>query len=129
MHMHYPNIEKITSFDKEIINRLNQILDTLKIKQKDLAKAIFFSLSEVMTGRKRLTIFPLVNMILQFNININWLLTNEGSMFIENSKNKPLEELVKQQAETIRVQNEIIEILKQRGKVKLLSFIQKLFNK
>lgn len=76
-----------------IKNRLKFLIDTLKISYKDFSKKTgipYTSLQNYIYGSRQPTIENLQKICTQLNVNLNWLLTGEGEMFIQ--KEKPIAE-------------------------------------
>lgn len=75
-----------------IILRLKNLLKELDLNQTEFAKAISISpgnISDIMTGRSKPSLVTLKKIAEKFNVNLNWLLTGEGEMFI--TSNLPIE--------------------------------------
>ncbi len=91
----YPNlvIMSTNSSKNSIGERLKILIDVLGLKQKDFAREAgipYKSLRHYIEGTSLPGSENLQKIILKFGVNINWLLTGEGEMFI---KNKPRGEI------------------------------------
>lgn len=87
---------------KEINKRVKQIRQTLNIKQKDMAKTLLIrqsSLSDIENGRVNVTERVMSALCKEFGVNINWLKTGEGDIFLENNTFS-LDEFAKQKGAT-----------------------------
>lgn len=87
---------------KEINKRVKQIRQTLNIKQKDMAKILLIrqsSLSDIENGRVNVTERVMSALCKEFGVNINWLKTGEGDIFLENNTFS-LDEFAKQKGAT-----------------------------
>lgn len=87
---------------KEINKRVKQIRQTLDIKQKDMAKILLIrqsSLSDIENGRVNVTERVMSALCKEFGVNINWLKTGEGDIFLENNTFS-LDEFAKQKGAT-----------------------------
>ena len=71
--------------------RLRQLLEILNIKQKEFANSIEVSpshISDILTGRRNgFSMEVLINMANIYGVNLNWLLTGDGEMFVHTSQN------------------------------------------
>ncbi|WP_283166872.1 XRE family transcriptional regulator [Thermodesulfovibrio yellowstonii] len=78
-----------------IKNRLKFLIDTLKISYKDFSKKTgipYTSLQNYIYGSRQPTIENLQKICTQLNVNLNWLLTGEGEMFINKPVAQPVTE-------------------------------------
>ena len=70
----------------DISDRLQKVYQALSINQTNFAKEVGISpgnISEMMRGRSKPSADVLIKMYNTYKINISWLLTGAGSMFIE----------------------------------------------
>lgn len=70
----------------EIGNRIKEIRNALKLKQKEFADKLDVSppsLSEIETGKYNPSIDALIKLVKEYNVNLYYLLLGEGEMFVE----------------------------------------------
>lgn len=80
---------KISNSDINIGDRLRQIRKILNLQQKDFADKVGISqgfLSELESNKKAPSHTLLIAISHVFKVNLNWLLTGEGEMFIKEEK-------------------------------------------
>lgn len=103
------NIEKIG-------RRIRELREILNLKQTEFAKSLNIAqpyLSVLENGeRNSFTIEILLKLVEKYNVNINWLLTGEGRVFL-NDYNELENELKKINAEIQNENNKIVSIHKQ----------------
>ncbi|MCL2154162.1 MAG: helix-turn-helix domain-containing protein [Leptospirales bacterium] len=73
-------------------NRLKKLLDILKIRQNQFALSVDLSpsyISDMITGKKTgFSTETLVKITELYRVNLTWLLTGEGEMFVSASENE-----------------------------------------
>lgn len=72
--------------NREVGQRLRELRKKMGYSQNDFANIMGISrsfLSEVESGKSGITTDPLTKLMIGLNININWLLTGDGEIFIE----------------------------------------------
>lgn len=70
----------------EIGNRIKEIRNALKLKQKEFAEKLDVSppsLSEIETGKYNLSVESLIKLVKEYSVNLYYLLFGEGEMFLE----------------------------------------------
>jgi len=70
----------------EIGNRIKEIRNALKLKQKEFAEKLEVSppsLSEIETGKYNLSSESLIKLVKEYSVNLYYLLLGEGEMFVE----------------------------------------------
>jgi len=88
-------------------NRLLFILKKFKIKQKEFAKTIKISpstLSEYKKGTKKPSMDTLYKISTEYKINLNWLLTGEGEMFIFQKANNNISNIYNFGTEMVEIE-------------------------
>jgi len=84
--------------------RLKRIREHLKLTQKDMSSIMGVSLKVYQRyekGEQKPSYEKLIPLINTFNVNINWLLTGKGEMFIKQEKTK----------EDLTIEEQIIETI------------------
>ena len=80
-----------------INDRLKTIRQTLNLSQKVFAKSVFISTSHytlIETGNRKIKDSFLDSVCKIYNVNKDWLITGQGSMFINEPPDVKLEELI-----------------------------------
>ena len=83
--------------EKNISDRISQIIKTLNIKQVDFAEAIKVNqsyISQLVVGKRIPSDRTISYICNEFDVNEEWLRTGEGSMFIERTKDEELSYLI-----------------------------------
>ncbi|ULG93603.1 helix-turn-helix transcriptional regulator [Leptospira interrogans] len=99
-------------------DRIRALLKELGITQKEFAETVGISqgfVSEIINGKNVPSHETLTKMVLKYRVNMNWLLSGEGSMFLPSS-----EELDKQTDEIRFI------IRKLREREGMLQFVQRI---
>jgi transcriptional regulator with XRE-family HTH domain len=88
MNKQYVQIEPMPV---EIGNRIKVYRDTIGLNQKDFAEKIGMSasyVSEIESGKHGIGFSFLIRLASAVNINLNWLLTGKGNIFVKDSGKK-----------------------------------------
>ncbi|MFW9872548.1 MAG: helix-turn-helix domain-containing protein [Candidatus Thorarchaeota archaeon] len=99
---------------KEIGNRIKYLREFLHLSQDQFAKKVGTH-KQTISKYERGEQFPKVNMLNPwvdiFNVNLNWLLTGQGEMFLEKKQEEKKEEIVSR-AEFEAFKKEVEELKK-----------------
>lgn len=74
-----------------LIDRFKMIRNTLGLTQKEFGKALnktYIMIQNYEKGRRNISDGVLLNLQEKFNVNIDWMRTGQGSMFLEDSDKK-----------------------------------------
>ena len=94
----------------EIGNRIKEYRSNKKIKQKDLAKIIGIpsnTLSQYETGTIEMKASFLKDLAIKININIHWLVTGKGDMYINQEGNVNFSGNIVQESNNIAIGDNI----------------------
>lgn len=78
----------------DISERLKVLIDSLGLNLKDFSRKTgipYPTLQHYLSGRSEPGAENLQKIVIQFDVNLNWLLTGEGEMFQESFEKKPVE--------------------------------------
>jgi len=97
------------------MHRIKEIIQFTGLNQKEFAEKIGISgnaITELLKGRsKGLSEQSLYALVKNFNVNINWLLTGEGEMFVSDMSEKTCQEEHAQYEKSINVNNNGLDVL------------------
>jgi transcriptional regulator with XRE-family HTH domain len=90
------------------VHKYQEVLHSLRLRQADLATKLNISrqrISDILNGRSDFTEEQKIVLCKEYNVNLNWLLADIGSMFIQSfneqldNKKKNLESVASQMSE------------------------------
>lgn len=93
-----------------LIDRFKMIRNTLGLTQKEFGKALnktYIMIQNYEKGRRNISDGVLLNLQEKFNVNIDWLRTGQGSMFLENKQDKIINKVQIKNVTNINADNNI----------------------
>ena len=94
-----------------IYQRFRDLRKFLNLTQKEMAEAIgkkdYTSIQKFENGSRAITDGVLLNLQEKFNVNIDWLRTGHGSMFLENKQDKIINKVQIKNVTNINIDNNI----------------------